>query len=506
MPGRSNLENSDIYLNRFQTGLYSNRSPLFTPISAMGLQMFQRQDSFIAGADMDISPRMTLIRRPGFGQYSSAALNAGDFPQKYFSFKTTSGTIFDLVETPSGIWEFTTTTVTKLFPKNTTAQGSMSKVGNWFYYCDGNNSDLQKWDGTHLWKWGINYPTVAPTIDFAAGTLTTVNGGYQYVFVYGNPVTGHVSSTSPVSGSTLNVNNQTFTLSGPASLDRQVTQVQIFRTEDGGADFYWLATIANPTSGNWTYADTTPDSGLNTDIVVYPGSYSNNPPPSGTNMACFYQGRYFLAAGQYLYFSGGPDVTYGVPEESFAPANVFTMPGTITGFANTTNGLIVYTSADAFAVTGNSTLTYGIQIYQTNFGAPNQNAIVCDGNLVNHYTNSGRLFQYSTDGSVPMTEIGWQVQANLAAFNPATVCLALHRSGTDDGLFVSNGSTQMYRYSMALNTWSCAYNVVGGCGAITSIEVTPANYQLLMGRATGTNVIMTRTPTAHNDAGSTSAM
>src|SRR5579863_5700496 len=114
MPGRTNLEKSVTYINRWMTGLYSQRSPLFTPMSSMGLQMIQRMDTLWDGADMDISHNMTLIRRPGFGTYCSQQLTAGDFPQRFFSFKNVAGTVRAMVETPSGVFQFTTSTTTKI--------------------------------------------------------------------------------------------------------------------------------------------------------------------------------------------------------------------------------------------------------------------------------------------------------------------------------------------------------------------------------------------------------
>jgi hypothetical protein len=483
------------------TGQYSFRSPIFTPISSMGLQIVQRQDSFLGGADMDVSPKMTLIRRPGFGLFSTAQLAVGDFPQKYFSFKNTAGTIRALVETPSGVYQFTPTAVTKIISKNTTSQGSMSKVANTFYYCDGNNADTLKWDGRNLTKWGINAPDIGPSLAFGPGTLSPVNGGYQYCYVYQNANTGHISSTSPVSASTLNGTNQTYTVSGDGSTDPQVTNIQIYRTEDGGETFFLLTTI--PNTASWSFADETPDSSLNIDLVVIPGSHSNDPPPSGADLAVFYQNRYFIASGSQLSFSGGPDITNGVPEECFAPANVLTLPGNITAFAGTSQGLIVFTQDDAWFVDGNSTLTYGVSIWQANFGVNNQNCVCQDGDLVNVFTSQSQWFQFSASTAGSLNEIGFPVRDALGAFNPVTVSTTIHRSGSDEGLFISNGTTQMFRYSLSQSSMSTAYNPVGGCGAITSIETSTANYQLMMGRNSGANVLLSRTPTANNDDGQT---
>lgn len=504
MAGRVNLEKNVTYLNRFMTGLYSQRSPLFTPMSTMGLQVIQRMDSLWDGENTDISHSMTLIRRPGFGTYCSQQLTAGDYPQKYFSFKNTAGVVRAMVETPSAVSVFTATGVTEVITKSTILQGSMNKVASTFYYCDGNDSDTLKWDGTNLTKWGIAAPTIAPTIDTEAGTLTTVNGGYQYVYVYRNANTGHISSASRVSASTLNVANKSFGLSGPCSNDVQVTNVDIYRIEDGGGVFYFCASVANIPGTNWQYTDQNVDAALNTDLVVVPGSHSNDPPPSGANLSVLYQNRFFIAAGPFLYFSGGPDITNGQPEESFPPANVFRLPGSITALAATSQGLLVWTSSDCYVVLGNSTLTYYLDDWQKNFGVAGQNCIAQDGDTVFVFTTNAQLFQISVSSAgTSMSEVGFPIQGRLAAFPPTTTYLAIHRAGVDEGMFISDGVAKMYRYSVSMGCWSTPYNVVGGCGAISSIEVTTANYALLMGRSSGNNAILVRTPNAQNDNGST---
>jgi hypothetical protein len=499
MPGRTNLEKSVTYINRWYSGEYSQRSPLFTPMSSMGLQIIQRMDTLWAGNDMDVSHQMTLIRRPGFSRYSSTSLGTS-YPQKYFSFKNTAGNIWAMVETPAAVSWFNTTSTTAVITKHTTAQGSMSKVADTFYYCDGNDTDTLKWDGTNLTKWGIVAPLLAPTITQSNGTLSTVNGGYSYLYVYQNLNTGHISSSSPVSAYTLDFTSKTITLAGPCSTDTQVTNVCIYRTDDGGADYYYLASVTNTPGTNWEYADTTVDSGLNDLIVVTPGD-SNNPPPTGSNLTCFYQNRYWIAAGPYLYFSGGPDITNGVPEECFPPANVFTLPGSITGFAPTSQGLLVFTSSTAYVVYGNTTATYCINDWQQNFGVMNQNCICQDGDLVNVFTTNGQLFQFQASTSGSLSEIGFPIQAKLAAFNPANVYTAIHRSGVDEGLFVSDGTANMFRYSISLGSWSTVYQPVGGCGALSSIEATTATFKLLMGHVTGNNYIYARDLTTNADDG-----
>jgi hypothetical protein len=487
------LEDGGLYINRWQIGLYKQRSPLFTPMSSMGIQLVNRLDSLWDGQNIDISHNFTLVRRPGFTRYCSTAFGASDYPLSFFSFKNTSGTIKLMVDTPTKLYWFNTSSITAVITKNTTAQGSITKVGNMLYYCDGNDSDTKKWDGTTSWKWGVVAPATAPTISFSAGSLSP-KSGYKYVYCYKNSTTGSLSTASPVSASTLAATNKNFTIQGASSADSQVDKVEIYRTADGGSVYYYLTTVNN--GGTWSYTDSNPDSALNT-FKVAPQNNLNDPPPSGISVSCFHLGRMWVAAGNKLYFGAGPDVTNGVPEECFPPANVFTLPAKITAMASTSSGLAVFTEDDAYVVIGSSTASFVPKLWQENFGVKSPNCLVQDGDMLIIFTSNRQLYQI-VDG---LQEIGFPIQAQLGAFNPATTYLTLHRSGADEGLFISDGSSNMYRYSLAMNCWSTVYQPVGGVGCISSLETTTATYKLLLGRPTASGYILGRDTTVFSDDG-----
>jgi hypothetical protein len=489
---KRNIESGGIYINKWTTGLYNNRSPLFVPISAMGLQMISRMDTLWDGLNADLSHQMTLQRRPGFLRYCSTAFSSSEYPQQFFSFKNTSGTIKAMVETPTKVEWFDTTTVNTVITKTTTAQGSFVKVGSTLYYANG--VDAKKWVSGTVSNWGIVAPATAPTITTISGVLSPLTG-YTYVYVYKNSSTGHVSTASPVSGDTFAQTSKDFQLSGIGSSDPQVDQIEIYRTEDGGADYYYLATISN--SGSWTYTDSSPDDDLNT-FVVAPQNNQNDPPPTGAGLTCFYCGRVWIAKDNLLYFGGGSDVTNGVPEEAFPPANVFKLPGTIRAFAPTSQGLVVWTEDDAFVVLGSDLLSFRPIMWQKNFGTKSQNCVAQDGDLIFVFTSNRQLFSLSTS----LSEIGFPIQASLGAFDPTTTYLTLHRSGADEGLFISNGVDTVYRYSASMQCWSSKYQPVGGVKCVSSIEVSTANYRLLMGRTAGSGYILSRDTNTYSDDGS----
>src|SRR5260370_41830075 len=57
---------------RFETGLFTNRSPIHDPSSWIYAHFYQGyQDTLIDGLNMEISNQLTLVRRPGLSHWSS---------------------------------------------------------------------------------------------------------------------------------------------------------------------------------------------------------------------------------------------------------------------------------------------------------------------------------------------------------------------------------------------------------------------------------------------------
>jgi hypothetical protein len=488
-----NLEAGGIYINRWMTGLYTQRSPLFTPMSAMGLQMISRQDTLADGLNMEISPVMTPVRRPGYTRYCSSAFGSSDFPLAFYSFKNLSGTINTLADASTKLVSFTTSAQSTVFAKSGSGQGSFQSVANTLYYCDGTDADTKKWDGSTATKWGIASPVVAPTLSFPSGTLSP-KSGYTYRYVYKNSSTGHISTASAASANTGPQTSKNFSVGYTASSDTQVDKIDIYRTADGGSIFYFLAEVTNATS---SYTDSLPDTSLN-NLLVAPLT-GNDPPPSGISLTVFHEGRMWVVSGNKVYFGSGPDVTNGVPEESFYLPNVFPFPGKVTAIASTSVGLVVFTSADAYIISGNSLATFQHGIWQKNFGVASQNCVAQDGDVLFVFTSRGQLFQLDSG----LNEIGLPIRNQLKAFTPGSVYLALHRSGDDEGLFVSDGTSNIFRYSIAMSSWSPVTQPVAGIRAISSIETSTGVYMLVAGRTAGSGFILGRNLAAFNDDGTT---
>jgi hypothetical protein len=499
---KRNLEaGGGLYINKFTSGVYTERSPLFVPLSAMGVQIITKLDTlWDGGLNTELSSKMTIVRRPGNPRYCSAQFGSSDYPQGYFSFKNLSGTIKLMADTPTKVVSFTTSAQTTVFNKSTSQQSSFAKVGSILFWVDGTSA--KKWNGTTVTNIGIATPVTAPTLSFSSGSLSPASAfGYQYVYVYRNSTDGTTSTASPISANTGPLTSKNITVQGASSSDGQVDKVDIYRNDDGGSLYYFLATVNN--GGTWSYTDSTADTGLNDDQQA-PVAHSNDPIPTGASLLKFHMGRLWTAVGNVLYFAGGPDTTNGPGTEAWPPGNNFTLTDTITALAPTTSGLVVFTAADAYIVTGTDSSSFADPYrWLPNYGAPTQNAVSQDGDLLFVYTNKGQLWELPPANSGgQMQEIGFTIRSKLAAYTPANVYIAVHRSGSDKGLFISNGSTDVWRYSVAQQEWSPLGQPVGGVNAIYSMEATTGNYKLFMGRTTGSGYILARDPTTFQDDGS----
>lgn len=474
--------------------MITNRSPLFTPISSFGIQMVQRMDALIGGLNMEISPKATLWRRFPFTRFCSTQFGANDWPLTWTSFKNLSGTIYPIVDTPTHVYSFTPSSMTAIYTKGTTAQSSFcgsrpdaGGVGNFLYWCDGNSA--QKWDGTHQWLWGISAPIVTPGLSYAAGSLSPTSG-YTYVYCYINTVTGHISSGSPVSANTGPQTSKNITVSYSASSDPQVSAIWIFRTVDGGGLYYFLASVANT---NGSYTDSTSDSGLNKNLIA-DVSAVNAPPPTGIAHTAFYAGRPWALVGNVLYAGAGPDATIGVGVECWPGANNWVLPGSGTCLRATSVGLAVFTADDLYILTGNDLSSFTLLPWEMNFGVSGENSVTQDGDLLFVFTSRSML--YSIQYGASLSEIGFNIRDKLGSMNSSNVYIALHRSGQDEGLFVSDGAYNVWRYGMDFGSWSPPANPLMGVRAISSIETSLGVWTLLLGTGVGSKYIYGRNPSA----------
>jgi hypothetical protein len=202
-----------------------------------------------------------------------------------------------------------------------------------------------------------------------------------------------------------------------------------------------------------------------------------------------------------LYFSAGPDCTNGDGNQAWPPANVFTLPSNIYGIAPSSQGLCVFTDDSFWVVLGGpQTLSFYIQPVLQNMGILSANCLMQDGDTLYLFTSNRQLIELQFSGK---DEIGFAIADQLLAFSPATSSLAIHRNGQDEGLFISDGSASVFRYSLRRTAWSTKATIVGGIGIIKSIETTAGTYTLLAGRPTGSDFILGRSLSSFLDGATT---
>ncbi len=147
---------------RFETGLVTNRSALHDTSPWVYNHFYGGyQDTLLDGSNMEISNQLTLYRRFGLSQWSAVAVP--DQPNWFYNWRTLDEGVKVVVDTPVATYLQTPTTQTQIFTKSAGAgQGYYQGVADVLYYGDG--VDLQKFDGTNTWNWGIVSPVAAPTL------------------------------------------------------------------------------------------------------------------------------------------------------------------------------------------------------------------------------------------------------------------------------------------------------------------------------------------------------
>ena len=374
-----------------------------------------------------------------------------------------------------------------------------------------------------------------------SGTLTTVNGGWKYVYEYANSASGGFSSATPVGAATGNFSSKAYVgVPVVASADPQVNQIWVFRTLDGGATYFALP--SNPYPNTTT---TIQDSNLDASLLLTAladVTGLNTPPPSAFSAFSYYQGRIWGSVGNVVYYSSGPDLgnILGNGNEGVPPKYFFTFPSAIvrtvpiTIAAANFSMLVVCTVSDIYAIYGNGSAAAalsgtGITPYfaaplLANVGLADYNALDVRGGIIYMLTSDGRAIKFNPsaqtiylDPEKAIDEIGFPIGAappgitltggTLASFTPSASYVTWHGAGSaDQALYVADGSTGWFRCNT--NTmpdggavWSCKRNILGGCSAVQSIETSPGVHQLLIGPPSSGGEVLFRDLTQNSDNG-----
>jgi hypothetical protein len=175
----------------FSTGLYTQRNPLRGGQSRIYSSFYPAYDAMLAGSNVEISNRLTPIRRPGCSVYNSATWTDVDFLYSWHLFNTTSESIEVIVDTATAFYNGTGPSTQELLVTKSAGAGQTSfvSVGNVLYYGDG--VDMGKIVGT-LTVW-------AASTSFTLGTyFVDPNGNIEQLTSTIVPIaTVSTSSASP---------------------------------------------------------------------------------------------------------------------------------------------------------------------------------------------------------------------------------------------------------------------------------------------------------------------
>ncbi len=360
--------------------------------------------------------------------------------------------------------------------------------------------------------WINKGPASAPS----PGTISAVNGGYQYVVALVNTMTDTVSNASQLSASTGNfIGASGITITGglpaTANIDPQSDWVAIFRTTDGqtvpflipgtGNSIYTVPLSQYLQNG---YTDSTPDTGLN-NLIEAPIAGENTPPGNAAQNLTYTLSRIFFSIGNTVFWTSNGASPVGNGLEGVAPANFQVFPSRVTRIIGTTVGIFVFTISDIFIMVGNATASNPLQAYtyaqNGGVGLPNYNALEIHGSDIGFFSSDNRFVILNPSSG--FTDVGQSIAANIAALNGSSVYVTWHSSGQDAAWYVGDGSTGWYRVSPTPApeqgiTWSPFATIVGGVKALASIEVTPSVHKLLLGPVTS-GPILNRSLTSFQD-------
>ena len=134
-----------LYSGRSYSGLVTNRSPLRSAGSAYEERYLgTRTDALIDGGNCEITPRLTLARRPGNPVYNSSTFGPVDFFYSFREFAPGSEQIRVMVDETTALYDGTANSRTLVFSKSTGAgQTYMQSVGNNLFFANG--VDQKKW-------------------------------------------------------------------------------------------------------------------------------------------------------------------------------------------------------------------------------------------------------------------------------------------------------------------------------------------------------------------------
>ena len=345
------------------------------------------------------------------------------------------------------------------------------------------------------------------TGNFASGTTAPWKYGYAYK-KSAPPV--DVSNMSPPSLPISVSKGGDVIVQGIGSA--QGDTVVIYRTEQGGAIFYWLDEIPNPGAGViWRYTDDHPDGDLNLEIQAQVDG-EGTPLPAGATCLEYHLDRIFAAVGNVVYVSSGPDAIVSGSSGNAGFNTTFTAQSKITRFWVSTLGVVVFTVRDAYIILGDGTDQNPLFMKKFIENLPLLNYDAFAIFLTTPYLLTGHKMVNALDPSAGILEASFPIADQIAQINPKTAYVTFHSGASGEtALYVSDGVAQWFRMAptSAPETglhWNPAALVspnptAPGISAVQSVETEPGTMTLLIGSAGFGGPIYKRDTSVNTDSG-----
>jgi hypothetical protein len=156
-----------LHTNRIFTGLWSNRSFLRDAATSDYQERYGagRQDSIMDGYNTEITPRLTLARRPGSTVYNASIVPPVNRFYSFNTFNLTDEVIRVLADTATDVYDITGGAKTSIWHKSSGAGSTyFLGIGNILYMTDGVENKQWNYDSGDVWDWGIQAPVNAPLV------------------------------------------------------------------------------------------------------------------------------------------------------------------------------------------------------------------------------------------------------------------------------------------------------------------------------------------------------
>lgn len=164
-----------LHINRFYSGLITQRSPLFTPWYAAGMHIIEKHDALIDGLNTDINNSLSLIRRAGFTSLLTSS--AGSNPDALYGWHDLSSNYYTLIDCSNALLQSVNGITTSILTKSINdGQAYVESVGNQLYI--GTKLQQKRWSLTEgLQNWGI---TQVPGATGTASAYATTSADVTY--------------------------------------------------------------------------------------------------------------------------------------------------------------------------------------------------------------------------------------------------------------------------------------------------------------------------------------